>query len=110
MRKEIMSSKLKTFALSPKPIQSGAMTRKCRLSAGRFHSHESSAQPPNSPEWRSTTGNPLPASRRHLDDAAVLGEAPRLAFAFQDSDIVLDREIARRIAERREHDRGRSRI
>ena len=46
----------------------------------------------------------LHAAAAHVDDAAVLGEAARRRLAAQHARVVLDREIAGRIAERRMHD------
>ena len=55
----------KSYSLSvlPKPSQSGAMTRKCSAKAPMLCSHDSSAQPPNSPLCSSTSVGPRPASR-----------------------------------------------
>ena len=46
----------------------------------------------------------LHAARRHVDDAAVLGEAARRGLALQQPGVVHHRQIARRIAELRRDD------
>ena len=52
----------------------------------------------------------LDAGAMHVDEAAIPGPAALAGLAAQDADIVLDGQIAGRIAERRKHDGRGARI